>query len=118
MTDRELVALVAEHVMKWTVKRYPFAWEAQMEAGGWKTIWDAMADPADWDPLHDWNNMRDVVEKMNERYHWRLQSPFTAGNLWWAGLTPHGMTGFNGRPDVQRGDASPARAICLAALAM
>jgi Phage ABA sandwich domain len=58
----------------------------------------------------------EVVEKMSDRFHWRIQSPFEAGGLWFAGLTPLGATGWNGRPDYNIGDHSAPLAICLAAL--
>ncbi len=61
-----------------------------------------------------------VVEKMTERYHWRIVSPFDPRQedcrLWFAGLTPHSCSGWNGRPDYEEGAETPALAICLAAL--
>lgn len=60
---------------------------------------------------------------MERTHHWRLQSPFEAGgptagpgNTYWAGLTPHGCTGWNGRPDYQAPGETLALAICRAAL--
>jgi hypothetical protein len=58
----------------------------------------------------------EVVEKMSQKYHWRIQSPFDVGDEWYAGLTPRSVTGWNGRPDHYAGAPSAPLAICLAAL--
>jgi len=59
-----------------------------------------------------------VVEKMEVRgFHWRLTTPFVAGDLYYAGLTPMGVTGWNGRPDNLASANLMPLAICRAALA-
>lgn len=57
-----------------------------------------------------------VVEELSDRFHLQLTSPFQFNEPWWAGFTPLGVTGWNGRPDFKAsGDTAPL-AICLAAL--
>ena len=69
-------------------------------------------------PATDWSHAAVVERKMAELGYWmRLQSPFARGELWFAGFTPHGMTGWNGRPDHQRGAPTGPLAICLSARA-
>lgn len=58
-----------------------------------------------------------VVEKMREKYHWRIQTPFETKDYHWAGLTPKGVTGWNGRPDFDEKAETAPLAICKAALA-
>lgn len=59
-----------------------------------------------------------VVERMsNLGWHARVESPFEAGQPYFAGFTPHGMSGWNGVPDHQAGAYCAAEAICRAALA-
>jgi hypothetical protein len=60
-----------------------------------------------------------VVEAMGKRGFWaRIQSPWDPPeyNVYHAGFTAHGNTGWNGRPDFGVADESVCRAICLAAL--
>lgn len=49
-------------------------------------------------------------------WHARIKSPFTPGNLWWAGFTPHGVSGWNGSPDHQVGDVTLRGALWRAVL--
>lgn len=49
-------------------------------------------------------------------WHLRLCSPFTEGEPWWAGFTPKGITGWNGRPDIEMPGETGPEAISRAAL--
>lgn len=44
-----------------------------------------------------------LAEQLTDRFHWRIHSPFQQGDKWFAGLTPLGVTGWNGRPDYEAG---------------
>lgn len=41
----------------------------------------------------------DVIKKLEQQYHVTIKTPFMPGSDYWAGATPHGMSGFNGVPD-------------------
>lgn len=64
-----------------------------------------------------WEGMRLVVESMQAKGWWLvLKSPFVLGEPYYAGFTPLGTSGWNGRPDFgASGDDAP-HAVCLAAL--
>lgn len=69
------------------------------------------------DPYHD-SACLDVLDYMADRgYHARVQTPFEPGQPYFCGFTPHGVTGWNGRPDYEAGADSLGLAICWAALA-
>ena len=53
---------------------------------------------------------------MSEKYHWEIKSPFFPGQPWFAGLTPHNVTGWNGSPDYQEQGATMMEAVCKCAL--
>jgi hypothetical protein len=53
---------------------------------------------------------------MVKKYHWEIKSPFYEGQLWFAGLTPHEITGFNGIPDYQESGETEMIAVCKASL--
>lgn len=58
-----------------------------------------------------------VVGELARRGYWlSLKSPFETDNAWSAGFTPHGMSGWNGRPDFAGFALTAPLAICLAAL--
>lgn len=57
-----------------------------------------------------------VVERLNDRFHARIQSPFEPGDLYFVGFTIHGTSGFNGRPDFRASASTAPLAICRAAL--
>lgn len=66
----------------------------------------------------DWAAAGEVLERLGALgYHARVQSPFAPGKPWWCGFTPHGCSGWNGRPDYQESGATGPEAICRAALA-
>lgn len=54
--------------------------------------------------------------KMAERFHWQIKSPFYPNQPWFAGLTPHNMTGFNGVPDFMGQGSTEMEAVCRVAL--
>ncbi len=111
---RELDLLVAEKVMSWTGPRCTFV--------GFGAMLRAPDGHYDVPPHYS----RDiaaawlVVGHLTSRYHWRISSPFDPKHadcrLWFAGLTPHSCTGWNGRPDLECGGQTAPEAICLVAL--
>lgn len=54
--------------------------------------------------------------KMADTYHWLIKSPFTSGASWFAGLTPHGVSGWNGSPDFMAEGSTEMEAVCKVAL--
>lgn len=61
----------------------------------------------------------DVVQHITDAgWYWRLLSPFTkaGGADWWAGVTPQGRSGWNGRPDLEAHADSWPEAIARCAL--
>jgi len=111
LTDAELTERAATKVMGWgLVKRI---------SGG--LMFDrhdrCHLDIEEWQPLTDIRAAWEIVEKMRERGMWlKLTSPFNADDVWNAGFTDFGFTGWNGRPDYrEQADAAP-RAITIAAL--
>lgn len=62
----------------------------------------------------------EVIDAMVGHGFWhQTQGAFSpgSGQLSWAGFTPHGVTGWNGRPDHWTGTPNLNLSICLAALA-
>jgi len=61
-----------------------------------------------------------VKARVAETHHWTIRSPFDPssewGSKWWAGVTPHGTTGWNGRSDIQAHGATEEEAVCRCAL--
>lgn len=61
-----------------------------------------------------------VIDEMYRRGFWcQMRTPFQAGadgDGFWAGFTPHGTTGWNGKPDHWTSAETMPHAICLAAL--
>lgn len=53
---------------------------------------------------------------MAREFWWEIKSPFFPGQLWFAGLTRHQVTGWNGRPDWRSAGVTEAIACCRAAL--
>lgn len=91
-------------------------------------IWPPVASPTGKDgrfcavkpvPFYStsWSDAALVLDELAKTHHWRLLSPFLPGEPWFAGLTPHGCTGWNGRPDVEASGKTGPEAICKAALA-
>jgi hypothetical protein len=57
-----------------------------------------------------------AVVNLAATHHWSIRSPFAPGDPWFAGLTPHNVTGWNGRPDMDAQGTTGAVAIFRAAL--
>jgi len=105
MAPEEINKAVAERVMGWTIQdsRQLYYYEPAMLI-------------TDFNPAERIDHAWMVVEKMKDKYHWVIKSPFEKGDTYMAGLTPLGVTGWNGRPDFMgQADTAPM-AICLAAL--
>lgn len=80
----------------------------------------SMPQPGNVEPFpHYSDNLGEawlIVGKMSSDWHMRLLSPFRKGDLWWAGFTPLGSTGWNGKPDHEASAETAPLAICRAAL--
>lgn len=62
----------------------------------------------------------EVIREMREHGYWcEMRSPWTTDDdaQWWAGFTPHGTTGWNGRPDHWHSGDTLSEAVCRAAVA-
>lgn len=59
-------------------------------------------------PSHTYGVMMEATDK----YHWVIKSPFTRGGEWFAGLTPYGVTGWNGKPDFSATGKTMQEAVC------
>ncbi len=61
-----------------------------------------------------------ILRRMQELGWWAsLKTPFlesSESEIWWAGFTPRGTSGWNGRPDHEVGDVSLPLAVCKAAV--
>lgn len=65
----------------------------------------------------DWNWMGQVIEKMSALgFYLKTHGPMEPGGLEHAGFTPHGVTGWNGRPDFGATGVTMPIAVGLAAL--
>jgi hypothetical protein len=119
---RELDALVAEKVMGWMRVNSPHKITgANGEPSGLEPIGGGYATFAvvphySTDIAAAWQ----IVEMMERRGYWcQMRTPFQAGDGgdgFWAGFTPHGTSGWNGRPDHWTDATILPLAICLAAL--
>ena len=70
-----------------------------------------------WHPSERIVDAWQVVEVMMQRgFHARLKTPFESGQPFFAGFTPLGVSGWNGRPDHEGSGDSMPLAICRAAL--
>jgi hypothetical protein len=69
-------------------------------------------------PEYDsWEGVPLVEEAMAQRGHYlTLRSPFEPGQPYFAGFTPHGTTGWDGRPDHEAPGATAPLAVARAAL--
>ncbi len=116
---RELDALVAEKIGGWEVIR---GRKVKRDDGtiirGFKNGADCRRYIADTCPPFSTDSFRamNAFERVSSRFHLRLNSPFTIGAPWFAGLTPIGMTGWNGLPDFEMPGETAAHAICLVLL--
>jgi hypothetical protein len=53
---------------------------------------------------------------MAKKYWWEIRSPFYEGQPWFAGLTPHYTTGWNGEPNNKESGETEMIAVCRSAL--
>jgi hypothetical protein len=88
--------LVAERVLCWTAS--PDRWKDN------------------WKPDEDRDQAFELVDGMDRQGLWlTLTSPWVritpAGDLWWAGFTKHGTTGWNGRADYKACGTTMEKAI-------
>lgn len=124
LSDYELTRLLAEKVMGWECK------DALGNIGFWAyptertrvLVWrDGRPDPYDaWLPLsriQDAFMLVDAILSRGELW-FRLTSPWLPpeDNVWRAGFTPCGVTGWNGRMDMRAMHTDRCRAIVLACL--
>lgn len=111
MTNREIDALVAEKVFLKArcmcgLHVGDKAWTAFTHEG----LPCYSTDPAASKKLRD--RMRDLGWWCQMRNEWHPGNPEC-----WAGFTPHGATGWNGRPDHWTSGPTEEMAVALAALA-
>lgn len=59
-------------------------------------------------------HLQDRIDSLG--YWWQMRSPFHPGDNYWAGITPHNTTGWNGTPDHWTPDTKPGRALAIAFL--
>jgi hypothetical protein len=137
MNNRELDLRIACDVLNLLVELVPKAWtfddwlssdrpterdvmavvSTSFTAGG-------MAPPAYIIPTYSTDLVEawQVVAALERRGYWcQMRTPFQAGDEgdgYWAGFTPHGTSGWNGRPDHWTSADTLPRAICLAALSV
>ncbi len=122
MTDSELTVLLAEKVMRWDIQSC--AGGARVYAKDKTGMIRVLVDGTirgrilHWHPTTEIADAWMVVKAMAERGYWcRVQSSWERGKPCSVGFTPHGVTGWNGRPDFEAQDDAVERATCLAALA-
>jgi hypothetical protein len=114
---RELDALVANKVMGYQILGYASIWTDSV-----RVIRNGLG--VTFHPSEDTSAAFDTQAELHRRgYHMQLKSPFLpdsdaaeSGHVWFCGFTPHGTSGWNGRPDFLASGETPALAICRAAL--
>jgi len=81
---------------------------------------DFWIDVKDWAPSTEITSAWVVVQTLHRRGYWcQMRTPFDDDDpRCWAGFTPHGMSGWNGRPDHWTHAKTLPLAICLAALSL
>jgi hypothetical protein len=76
-----------------------------------------LTDSGKWNPAEYIQDAMELQKFMDEKGFWlRLDSPFSPESEWFAGFTPHDMTGWNGRPDYQKSGKTASEAITKAFL--
>ena len=53
-----------------------------------------------WNPAWNIGQAFELVEKLSDKYHWIIRTSFEKGDLCFVGLTLLGVTGWNGKPDI------------------
>ncbi len=56
------------------------------------------------------------LEVAKRGFWWEIHSPFFRSQPWFAGLTPHNTTGWNGEPDFKAQGKTEMEAVCRVAL--
>ncbi len=115
---RELDALIAQQIFGYTLD-YEFA-----DICDGPIVKELHDQYDEWGILpHYSTEMGDaweIVGEMEQRGYWcQMRTPFQAppdGDGHWAGFTPHGTSGWNGRPDHWTSAETLPLAICRAAL--
>ena len=70
-----------------------------------------------WSPSRNPEFAKSVIERMAKHGLWfSCHSPWRPGDKWWGGFTPHGVTGWNGRPDSNMSGVSFEHVVCLSAI--
>lgn len=100
-----------EELRKWSAEW--MGWDTHSDEFG--NVWFGWVHRNDWQPDENIEDAWLLVEKLNEQFHMRLTTPFMPDCPYFAGFTPHGVTGWNGRPDIQAHAPTAAMAITLAA---
>lgn len=59
-----------------------------------------------------------LINHIAKTHWWSIKSPFEKNEMWFAGITPHSTSGWNGRPDFIGNGSTMALAVCRAALMM
>lgn len=60
-----------------------------------------------------------LINHIAQTHWWLIKSPFQKNEImWFAGITPHSTSGWNGRPDFIGDGSTMALAVCRAALMM
>jgi hypothetical protein len=107
-TPRQIDALVAEHITKLE--------EGYIALGYPKDC--LKRDPGAIPHYTTWPDLDPVIRNREEAgYWWLVKSPFEDGEPYWAGLTPKGVSGWNGKPDFYCHGPTEPIARCIAALA-
>jgi hypothetical protein len=120
----ELEALVLEKVFGFPRKKVFLFYEDSsyqhyIPSGKPRCTHEIDARPAPWFS-RSWEAAGMVVEQMAKKGYWcQIRNEFESpgGIDCWAGFTPHGTTGWKGRPDHWTKAETVPLAICLAALA-
>lgn len=117
---REMDAIILEAAYPWKARMYRDAFgdtlyavdvtaqregACQMLGGGWERGYDASGLLVDFFgkicPAFSGGIAAalELLDSMASRYHWVIKSPFDEGGDYVVGLTPLGVSGWNGRPD-------------------
>ena len=111
---KKIDKFLIEKCMKWKwVDQFGSWFPSADQLGRTVQIDDGYSKKA-WRPTTSIEQAMMCAKKMEDKWHWELYSPFIIDEPYFAGFTPLGVTGWNGRPDHQKGAETPELAICLA----
>lgn len=120
----ELDEAIATEVMRWSIydgsahrvgdRPYPHCYRYRDRI----MVHDGSADNEDfrWRPSTDPAVMMQLLAKLGETSHVTIKTPFTAGDSHWCGISPLGVTGWNGRPDINASGGTLTLCVARAAL--